>query len=103
MNTSFENKIQNYISDNKEKITLGLIVILSLVWRYAGRNFLSADMEDWLLPWYEEITKREIRVKPVGTNQPRDLWCDKNCVQYKLPNFRRIRAGRQTHYTRTFV
>lgn len=55
MNTSFENKIQNYISDNKEKITLGLIVILSLVWRYAGRNFLSEDMEGWLLPWYQEI------------------------------------------------
>ena len=55
MNTSFENKIQDYIFDNKEKITLGLIVILSLVWRYAGRNFLSEDMEGWLLPWYEEI------------------------------------------------
>ena len=55
MNTSFENKIQDYIFDNKEKITLGLIVILSLVWRYAGRNSLSEDMVYSLLPWYEEI------------------------------------------------
>ena len=55
MNTSFENKIQDYIFDNKEKITLGLIIILSIVWRYAGRNFLSGDMEGFLLPWYEEI------------------------------------------------
>ena len=30
MNTSFENKIQDYIFDNKEKNTLGLIIILSI-------------------------------------------------------------------------
>ena len=57
MNSSIERKIQDYILRNKEKVSLCLIVIISVVWRYAGRNFLSVDMECWLLPWYEEINE----------------------------------------------
>lgn len=55
MNSSIERKIQDYILGNKEKVALGLIVIISIVWRYAGGNFLSAYMECSLLPWYEKI------------------------------------------------
>ena len=50
-----ERKIIEFLEEKKTLFFLLAITVLAALARYRARGFLSADMEFYLLPWYEEI------------------------------------------------
>ena len=50
-----EKQFISYVEDNKELIFLILISIIALLIRYAGLDFISGDMKNYLLKWYDTL------------------------------------------------
>lgn len=50
-----ERKIVDWIIDHKEIIFFICISILALIIRISGKDFVSGDMQYFLIPWYDEI------------------------------------------------
>ena len=51
----FENKIIDYVIKHKGVIFFGIITLVSLMVRFAGRDVLSDDMSGFLYLWYDQI------------------------------------------------
>ncbi|MBR3772211.1 MAG: hypothetical protein IKL07_08080 [Clostridium sp.] len=62
---SFEKKIIGGIEKNVNVLFFAIISVIALLLRWAGRNFLSADMYGFLMPWYETL-KNAGGVKGLG-------------------------------------
>lgn len=50
-----EHKILNIIIKNSMAIFVVVITLLAVLVRFRARGFCSADMADYLLPWYDQI------------------------------------------------
>lgn len=61
-----EKKIINHIERYIIIYFLVFISIISFIIRYLGRSFISADMQYFLLPWWEAIPDFNSLSKPVG-------------------------------------
>lgn len=55
MITKIEYTIQKHVIENKNIIFLIFLFLLSIVIRISGRDFLSGDMQRFLIPWFYEI------------------------------------------------
>ncbi len=51
----FEEKIVSYIQEKKAYVAIGLFVLMSLAIRVFVRDCTNGDLENYLLPWYEQI------------------------------------------------
>ena len=52
-----ENIILHYFYEHKNIVFFMCINVIGLVLRYHGKDFLSADAEVFLIPWYNEISQ----------------------------------------------
>ena len=52
---SFEKKFTTFIENNIDKLFFPLCIIFSLILRIAAFNFVSSDMEGYLLGWFGQI------------------------------------------------
>lgn len=50
-----EEKVIEWIQKQKDYLFFIVVTALAIVIRYKGRNFMSNDMETFLLPWYDSI------------------------------------------------
>lgn len=57
--TTLEKKISDYINDHLEWLLVFIGVICSLAIRFFLRDYESADMSGFLLPWYETMKNME--------------------------------------------
>lgn len=53
-----EKKILSFLEKNKDIIAFTVISIIGLIIRYTGREFISDDMKNCLIPWYEQLKQR---------------------------------------------
>lgn len=53
--SSAEKKVIEWIEKNTNILFFAIISFMGIYVRYVGRDFISADMQNFLLPWYDEI------------------------------------------------
>lgn len=53
--SDIEKKWMDQLVKHKDLLFFVIISILGMVMRQQGRDFISADMRDFLIPWYDSI------------------------------------------------
>ena len=57
MNVKIENKIISWLKIYKNILFFGTISFVGLIARYLEVPFLSGDMQDFLIPWFNSMKK----------------------------------------------